>query len=36
MLNDFLFLMEKYRPFLHNAVLIDKSKYRKLTLDIFA
>jgi hypothetical protein len=36
MLSDHAFLMEKYRPFLHQAVLIDKSKYRKIVLDIFA
>jgi len=36
MLDDHRFLMEKYRPFLHQAVLIDKSKYRKIVLDLYA
>jgi hypothetical protein len=36
MLNDFLFLMEKYRPFLHQAILIDKNKFRKIILDIYS
>lgn len=36
MLNDTLFLMEKYRPFLNNSVQIDRSKFRKLVLDIYA
>ena len=35
MLNDHLFLMEKYKPFLRNTVGIDKSKYRKIILDIY-
>jgi hypothetical protein len=36
MLTDHVFLMEKYRPFLHQAVLIDKSKYRNIVLDLFS
>lgn len=36
MMNDFLFLMEKYRPFFHKAILIDKAKFRKIVLDLFA
>jgi hypothetical protein len=36
MLNDHLFLMSKYRPFLQSSVGIDKSKYRKIILDIYA
>lgn len=35
MLKDHVFLMDKYRPFLHNAVLIDKGKCRKIVLDIY-
>jgi len=36
MVNDLLFLMEKYRPFFHQAILIDKAKFRKIVLDLFA
>ena len=36
MLNDHLFLMEKYQPFLNSSVDIDKSKYRKIMLDFYA
>ena len=36
MMNDLLFLMEKYRPFFHQAIQIDKGKYRKIVLDSFA
>lgn len=36
MMNDFLFLMDKYRPFLHQAILIDKSKFKKIILDIYS
>ena len=36
MLQDHVFLMNKYRPFLNNSVQIEKSKYRKIVLDIFA
>jgi hypothetical protein len=36
MLNDFLFLMEKYRPFLHQSVLIENSKFKKIVLDIYS
>ena len=35
MLNDFVFKLNKYKPFLHNAVLVDKSKYKKIILDIY-
>lgn len=36
MMNDLLFLMEKYRPFFHQAIQIDKGKYRKIVLESFA
>lgn len=36
MLQDHVFLMNKYRPFLNNAVQVDKAKYRKIVLDIYA
>lgn len=35
-MNDLLFLMNKYRPFFHQAIQIDKGKYRKIVLDSFA
>jgi hypothetical protein len=36
MLDDHAFLMSKYRPFLHQAVLIEKAKYRQIVLDIYS
>lgn len=36
MLNELLFLMDKYRPFLHQAILFDRAKFRKLVLDLIA
>ena len=36
MLNDFVSKLQKYRPFLHNAVLIDKNKFKKIILDIYS
>ena len=36
MLNEFVFLLEKYRPFLHQTVLVDKNKFKKIVLDIYS
>lgn len=35
MLNDIVFRLSKYRPFLHSAVRVDKDKFRKIILDIY-
>jgi hypothetical protein len=34
-LNDFVDMMRKYKPFLHNRLQVDKKKYKRIVLENF-